>query len=526
MTEPRTRKFSAENFRIERKELFYSGHDFDIIIQMAKIISFFSKKYVIWGLIVLVVGAFFVFKNGKNGKETVVALTADIVQEVLAAGKVKPSQSVELGFDKSGRIASVNFAVGDSVSKGSVIASLESGGENADLAKAKAVLEEEIIKLRELKSTAPISYSDAQKNLDASIHEGFAAADDAVRNKADQFFTNKTSNPIFKVTFTDGNYVHYFDIPTEISLSVSNERKEIEKILNDWQASLDLINSSNAVSIADKSISDLKKILSFLDKVAGAINTFTPAEYSYLTTVNTYKTTAAGARNQVSSAISDLVAAKDKYNSAPLVGEMGEFENVLAQEAKVAQARASVSAIIASLNKSSIIAPFSGIITRLDAKEGEAVLSGTKLVALSSKDKMYIEANISEINIGKVAEGNPASITLDAFPGEVFLGRVSYIEPGEVIVDGVVNYKVRVELLGGAEKFKSGLTADIKIETSRKSGVVSLPSYAIKKEGSGVFVEKVSNGVVNRVPVTLGLSGNNGMVEVITGILPGEMVQY
>jgi HlyD family secretion protein len=493
---------------------------------MRKITFFLSKKYVIIGLAIVVTCSFFIVRNGKNGKQAATAQIGDIVQEVTAAGKVKPNQSVELGFDKSGRVSRVNFSVGEVVPKGAVVASLETASENADLAKAKALLEEELINLRELKSTAPISFADAQKNLDASIREGFASADDAIRNKADQFFTNNTSNPKFEVTFTDGNYVHYFDIPTEISLSVSNERKDVEKILKDWQISLGAINGENIVSVADKSITDLKKILSFLDKVAGAINTFTPAEYSYLSTVNTYKTTAASARTQVSSAISSLVTAKDKFNSAPLLGETGEFEDVLAQEAKVSQARASVSAIMAEIGKSSIIAPFDGVIIRQDAKVGETVLSGSKLVRISSNGKMYIESNISEINIGKISQGNPAQITFDAFPGEVFSGSVSYIEPGEVVIDGVVNYKVRVDLMDKVERLKSGLTADIRIETSRKNGVVVLPSYAVKKDGELGFVEKMINGKTNKTRVELGLTGNNGMIEILSGVLPGESVQY
>src|SRR3990167_6421227 len=282
---------------------------------MSKIFSYFSKKVLIYSGVVLVIIVVIVIKlGGGNGKQMTVSVRANIVQEVAATGKVKPNQNVNLGFDKSGRVANVYTSVGEMVKGGQIIATLESGEILADIAKARATLLEENIKLRDTESTTPITYNDAYKNLEA----------------------------------------------------------------------------------ANKAISDLGIISTFLDKIAGAVNTFSPVEYAYETTVNGYKTTISSARSEVSLAISDLVTAKDKLNTAGTLGDGGQFGSILTQEAKVSGAVATISSLEASLNKLTIRAPFDGVVTLQDAKVGGAVSAGATLVSVVSQNEMYIEANISE----------------------------------------------------------------------------------------------------------------------------------
>ena len=488
---------------------------------------FKSKKFIIYGIlaVIVIMVAVFSFSNG-NGKQTAIVKRADIVQEVASTGKVKPNQSVNLGFDKSGRVASVSALVGDMVVKGEVIASLESGEIGADIAKARASLDEEIIKLRELQNTAPVSYDGAYKNLEAALREGFSSADNAVRNRADQFFTNSSSNPQFEVTFTDGNFVHYFNVPAELVLNINSNREKVEDILVNWQKKLVALDSSKIVAEANLLLTDLNSISKFLDEMASAINTFAPAEYAYQTTVNTYKTTISSARTEVSNSVSSIVLAKDKLNSAPTLNQGGQFESVLTQEAKVAQAKANLASFEAMAGKSSIRAPFDGTVTVQDAKVGETVSAGAPLVSVNSNSAMYIEANISEINIGKISKNNNVVVSFDAFPDEVFQGFVSDIEPGDFIIDGVVNYKVKVELTNFDPKIKNGLTTNLKIETAQKDAVLAVPLYAITKEGEQNFVNKVVGNDIFKTEITLGLIGNNGTAEVINGLNEGDLVEF
>jgi HlyD family secretion protein len=489
--------------------------------------SFLSKKFLIYtGIIVILIVAGYLYFNRDSAKEMAVVSRSDVVQEVAATGRVKPEQSVDLGFDKSGRVREAYVSVGDKVKRGQMIAVLEAGEISADLARARAVLAEENVKLREMKNTAPSTYNDASVNLGASIREAFAASDNAIRNRADQFFKNIPANPQFEISITSGNFIHYFNVPSNTVLEINNGRKEAEVILLNWQQRLPNISTANAISEADRVLNELRVISSFLDKMAGAVNSFSSVDFAYDTTVSSYKTAIAAARTEVAGAVSSIVMAKEKLNSAPTPGDGGQFESILAQEAKVSQAAAAVSSMEASLAKSSIIAPFDGIVTLQDARPGAAVSPGSSLVSLISQNDMYIEANISEIHIGRMMPGNPVSVVFDAFPTENFQGEVAYIEPGDILVEGVVNYKIRVSLPDGDPRIKSGLTANLKIQTSKRDNVLSLPLYTVMQDNGRSYVNKITEDGVLETPVDLGLRGSNGKVEILSGVTEGDSVEF
>lgn len=291
----------------------------------------------------------------------------------------------------------------------------------------------------------------------------------------------------------------------------------MEIILTEWQKELAQITPSNAQNYADKAVTRLKEIADFLNTVAYAVNSFTPVDFNYETTVTGYKTSIDAARTAVDTARSALITAKDSFSARG-----GESQG----DARIDQINASIEVLETSISKSKIIAPFSGVVTKQDAKVGEAVISGESLVSIITEGDIYIEANISEINIGKIMTGDPASVTFDAFPNEEFKGEVSYIEPGDVIIDGVVNYKIRVNLPDLDSKVKTGLTANIKIQTDEKRDVLAVPLYTVSKENGRDFVSKVVGNSVEKVPVTLGISGNNGFAEVLSGLGEGDMIEF
>lgn len=496
-----------------------------------------SKKVIISILAIVIIGSVFFF-GGEKSKQLVTVERGEIIQEVAATGKVKPNQSVDLGFDKSGRVGAVYVSVGDFVRAGETIASLEAGEASSDIARARAVLNEETLRLGEIENSSPRSYEDARRSLEVAIRDAFLTSDNAIRNKVDQFFKSVPENPRFEVKFTDGNFIHYFPVPSEKTISLNSERKSVENILKAWNASKNTTNT-DIYAETERAITDMKKILSFLDNVAAAMNSFTPANFEYESTVNGYKTSISNARTETAASLSALIASRDKLNSAPqLDSQTGEYKDVLIQRSKVDQARSSLAALESTLGKSIIRAPFDGVITVQDAKVGAAVSPGETLVSMTSDQDMYIEANISEINIGKLSEGNPVSVKFDAFPGEEFRGVVSFIEPGDVLIEGVVNYKIRVNLLGSAattsvtqsspidDRIKNGLTADLKIETSKISDAVALPLYAVTKEEGKSFVNKIVDGKAQKTEIQLGREGSDGLVEVLGGVVEGDSVEF
>lgn len=475
-----------------------------------------KKKMIISALILVVLVGFFAFRNGNGSGMVVTTERADIKEEVAVTGKAKAGSQVNLGFDRTGRVARVYKQVGDRVEKGQVLAELDYSEAAADLLEQQSLLRAEEIKLEEIKRNGPSSLKEAEESLNSALREAYASADNAVRNKADQFFKTPRTNPSFEIKITDGNYVHYFIIPTDLVLEINSSRRLVESALNNWP------------NDGDKVIQSLNVVSSFLDKLALAVNSFSSADYTYESTVTGFKTAVDAARSSVVSARTNVISAQQNLSSSPVLGSSG-VSSVAAQEAKVTQMQAGVAAAQASINKSRVAAPFGGVVTKQDAKVGETVGSGEALVSLNSDDT-YLEANVSEINVGKVAVGNKVEVLFDAFPEEVFFGHVLFVDPAETIVDQVVNYKLRIELESDervAKMVKSGLTANVKIQTREKTDALSVPSYAITQEGGKSFVQKLSStNKPVKTEIKTGLIGSDGKTEILNGLDEGDKIIF
>ncbi|MBI3573541.1 efflux RND transporter periplasmic adaptor subunit [Candidatus Kaiserbacteria bacterium] len=199
-------------------------------------------------------------------------------------------------------------------------------------------------------------------------------------------------------------------------------------------------------------------------------------------------------------------------------------EDIAGQNAQVANAEAAVQSIEAKLQNSEIVAPINGVVTQFDAKVGQIASAGIALISIISDSAFEVDAEVPETDIGKVAVGNAVSMTLDAFQGETFAGSVFYIDPAETVTSGVVNYKVKVTFTKSDPQMKSGLTANLDIETNHKDSVLILPQYAILTNDQGTFVEILEGNTVVNKPVMLGLQDQKGNVEVVSGVTEGEQM--
>ena len=135
-----------------------------------------------------------------------------------------------------------------------------------------------------------------------------------------------------------------------------------------------------------------------------------------------------------------------------------------------------------------------------------------------------VDAGVSEIDIGKISVGDKVAMTLDAFAGETFSGSVFYIAPAETNTAGVISYQTKISFDKADPRLKSGLTANINIQTKQDDNVLILPQYAILQNDQGTFVETLQNNKIIQNPVTLGIGDQEGNVEVLSGVIEGESV--
>lgn len=483
-------------------------------------------------LVLVIVAGYFIFRGGSNGGVSEVAVAkGDLVQDVSSTGTTKPIRDVNLAFETSGKVTRAPLTVGSRVESGQVLAGLDQAELYANVLKAQADLDQETIKLSQVGKQSGNTYENARLSVIAAIKDAYTRTDDAVKNNVDQFFYKNSgqSNAFIDFSFIDGSYYYTPTIDGSLRASINSSRQSLGVALDTWQKSIVSISTaSDLTPYVVEAETNLNSARSFLNNVAQVVNSLPSPDFTHISTITGYRNVVSEARTNVSTAIANLVTAKDKLNNAPKETQsstgVAGFDEVLTQQAQVARFEAELTSRQALLAKATLVSPISGVVTKYDTKVGEIVTAGSPVISVISDNDLEIEANVSEVNIGKVRTGNPVSITFDAFPGVEYTGTVFYIDPGETIVDGVVNYKVKVTFKGD-ENMKSGLTANLKIKTAEKQGVLTIPQYAVIKKDDKTFVEKIVGKDVTEVPVTLGFVGNNGAVEVTEGLSEGDMVR-
>lgn len=229
------------------------------------------------------------------------------------------------------------------------------------------------------------------------------------------------------------------------------------------------------------------------------------------------------ADSRVSSAMKSLQVAQAQLNKTMA---KPEAYDISLTQARVNQAQAALDSTLRQIENSVIRAPISGTVTKSNFLIGEQVSPAQTAFAMIGENNFEIEVLISEADISKINLKAKAEITLDAFGDDLkFKGEVVFIEPAETIIQDVIYYKVKVNFDPAGQAVKSGMTANIIIIAAEKENALVIPVRAvIQKNGQGKFVRLLSGNEVKEVPVVLGLSGDEGMIEVTSGLSQGDVV--
>ncbi len=490
-------------------------------------------KWQIAGFVLLVVVGFFVFGGGNGVREEILVSRGVIEQEVVATGKIRSAEEVDLGFERVGRVVGVNADVGDLVNAGDTLVLLDQTELLANLKKARASLAEtEIILDKSLKTTA-LDSSNSYEKLYSALVNTYTEARDAVLNTSDQFFNQPESySPYFEIIYISNNQtIRFYVTDDEAARAIAVKRSQIGSLLTEWATVMDGVrvnkgDLTNAVALTEKNVDTIKFFLSDLAYLVNSAQGSTQTEEGIL---DGFKASVSTARTSLNTSLSNLLGAKQDYLSSPkqLLTSGGlSYDSILEEQAKFDVALAEVESLESQLAKTVLKSPISGVVTKQDAKVGQIVTAGEVTTSVISQSALEVEADISEVNIGKIREGNEVSIRLDAFPDNVLQGLVSNIEPGEKLVDGVVNYEITVAFVGDIPvELKRGLTASLNIQTQKKEDVLRVPSYTVERRDGVrfVFLKNLDGGVEEREVMT-GLVGRDGFVEVISGLNEGDIV--
>lgn len=494
--------------------------------------------------------------------EFAIAKKQTIIQEVSITGKVKPAQAVDLAFEKSGKIKNVFVNIGDLVQENDNLVAMETLELQAQLAQAKANLESQTAALAELQAgtrieeidIAKTAVNNAQKALaDAqskattdlanlynsvinTLGDAYIKSDDAVNKQTQELFINANTNSP-QLTFYCSN----------AQLTVDSQSKRA--LANIALLELKTISSNNSFDFnfldnaLIKATNNLNQISSFLNTTDSALN------YANLTSsqITTYKSYLNIGRANINTALTNVNSLKQSIASQKITNQQNittaqnalesaqknltlkqagaTQEQIQAQLAQVKSAKANVDNISAQIAKSIIKAPFSGIITQQEAKIGQIAQAGATIVSLISQTEFEVEANVPEADIAKVAIGNTAKITLDAYGNDIkFQAKVVKVNPSETIIEGIATYKTTLQFLEKNERIKSGFTANIDILTNQKENVLAVPYRAVITKNGDKIIKVLKGKNIEERKVIVGLKGSDGYVEITQGLREGEKI--
>lgn len=236
-----------------------------------------------------------------------------------------------------------------------------------------------------------------------------------------------------------------------------------------------------------------------------------------------------------------------------------------AAQHNVDQSVASVANASEALGKTTIYAPMSGRVTRLNVELGETAIQGTlnkdaaTLLTISDMSDLETRVKVDETDVTRIRVGDSAQVQMDAFPDTTFRGRVTKISNSSVTAastttsssDQAVDYEVTIQLLDAPPETRPDFTATARIVTDTRKNVLSIPIIAltvrdnpdsantdsavtvglgkakpvkplVKRDIEGVYVVGADNKVSFR-PVKVGIAGQTDF-EVLGGLKQGEKI--
>jgi HlyD family secretion protein len=180
---------------------------------------------------------------------------------------------------------------------------------------------------------------------------------------------------------------------------------------------------------------------------------------------------------------SDLDTSRGNYESFRAQFDAANA-NVESQQATIGAQSAQLSASTANLGYTKIYSPVDGVVVTRGIDPGATVVASFQapvlFVIAQDLRKMRVLADVDEADVGKLKEGMDAECVVDAFPGEIFHGRVSQIRYSPNNVSGVVTYPAVVEVDNPEEKLRPGMTSTITSRTNSAPGVRRIPNAALR----------------------------------------------
>lgn len=262
-----------------------------------------------------------------------------------------------------------------------------------------------------------------------------------------------------------------------------------------------------------------------------------------LSELNTAKANLSSAQSSLNYQQANLNRYSELYKKGLVSADDYEAAQLSYRQSKeqVATANESVRRAQTNLGYATITSPIDGVVLSKSVEEGQTVAASFNTPELfkiaQDLTNMRVVADVDEADIGDVKEGERVTFTVDAYPDDTFEGSVTQVRQEATTTNNVVTYEVVISAPNAQLKLKPGLTASVTIYTAEKTGVLSVPSKALRftptKEtvGNKKIVDCNGNNKVwimagneiKAMPVSIGMTDGTH-TQIMSGLKEGQEI--
>ena len=175
-----------------------------------------------------------------------------------------------------------------------------------------------------------------------------------------------------------------------------------------------------------------------------------------------------------------------------------------------------------TVSRGVVSAPFAGVVLEVHTAPGEVITQERELFTVADLSRVWVQADVYQKDIARIRVGENALVTVDAYPGETFIGKVTHV--GDVLDPNTRTAKVRCELLNRDGRLKFQMFATLALPVSAPHDALVIPSRAVQDiDGVPTVFVRIDEERFQPRPVRLGVAAG-GSVEVLDGLKPGESV--
>ncbi|MGE5461881.1 MAG: efflux RND transporter periplasmic adaptor subunit [Syntrophothermus sp.] len=313
-------------------------------------------------------------------------------------------------------------------------------------------------------------------------------------------------------------------LPQNIILAeadLATAQKNLEDLMNsntaEAQAIVDLRNAQDAYDKASEYYDSLFKSYKY-DKLV-YVRKMTPFGMKRIPEIKTVKVKKAD-EETIQNAKQDLSLAKAKLDDAQRAYDRlknGNTSDILAAQARVDAAQATI-------NLSRVIAPFDAVVTETHPLPGDQVTAGQTAFRIDDLSRLFVDVDVSEVDINNVQIGQPVTLSFDAILGKTYNGEVVEVAQVGTAEQGVVNFQVTVELTDADEQVKPGMTAAVNIIVKEIKDAILVPNRAVRLVDGERVVYLLIDGKPVKKDLRLGASSDTMSVVLVGDIKEGDLV--